>query len=195
MKKIKYKIKSNKVLYSICLFFYTFFQDLINCFLNYFVAFIPLWILRKFFYVLFGMKIGKRSRIGKGCTIIGCKGISIGNDNVINDHVLLDGRSKLFIGDHNSISMYAKIYTGTHKSYSNTFEYSGVVTSIKNNCWIGTAAVVMPGSEVNDFTIISVNSVFKGISEEKGIYIGNPAELKRKRDIQNHYSLSGFMIL
>lgn len=164
-----------------------FCDNLVYIFLNYFVAYIPAWFIRKFFYRLFGMSIGKKSRINQRVIIFNPKTIKIGNGCVINEYALLDGRSGLTIGNGNSISMYAKIYTGTHKSYSNTFEYLGKPTLIKDNCWIGTSAVIMPGSELADFTIISVNSVFKGKSTEKGIYMGIPAVKIKDREITNKY--------
>ena len=39
--------------------------DLLLVFLNYFVARIPCWHIRKLFYFIFGLKIGKGSRINQ----------------------------------------------------------------------------------------------------------------------------------
>ena len=164
-------------------------DDIIFIFLNYGVGYIPFWTIRKLFYRMFGMKIGKRSRIAMRCVIQGCNRIVIGNNSVINEFVYLDGRGRLTIGDNNSISMYAKIYSATHKSFSNQFEYWERETIIEDNCWIGTSAVVMPGSHLKDFTIISVNSVFKGTSEIKGIYMGIPAVLTKSRKIDDKYEI------
>ena len=93
--------------------------------LNYFVAYIPLWTVRKILYSIFGMKIGKKSRIAMRVVVLNPRAIEIGERNVINEFVLLDGRSGLKIGSDNSISMYVKIYSGTHDSNSNTFAYRG----------------------------------------------------------------------
>ena len=124
-----------------------------------------------------------------GAILMKPSGISIGENTIINQYVLLDGRSGLTIGNNNSISMFAKIYTGTHKSYSDNFEYYGKCTKICDNCWIGTSSIIMPGSELKDFTILSVNSLYKGISSEKDILVGNPANAIRKRDINNKYKI------
>ena len=124
------------------------YDDIFYIILNYFVAYIPFWNIRKILYRLFGMEIGKNSRVAMRCIVMGqkgCHGICIGENNVINEYVLLDGRSGLLIGNNNSISMFAKIYTGTHKTHSNQFEYIGKRTFIGNNCWIGAAAVILPG--------------------------------------------------
>ena len=100
-------------------------NDVEYIFLNYFVAYIPLWTVRRFLYKIFGMKIGKKSRIAMRAVVFKPRGIEIGERNVINEFVLLDGRSGLKIGNDNSISMFAKIYTGTHNSHSDSFEYRG----------------------------------------------------------------------
>lgn len=157
--------------------------------LNYFVAYIPLWTVRKFLYRICGMKIGKKSRIAMRALVFKPQGIEIGERNVINEFVLLDGRSGLKIGSDNSISMFAKLYSGTHDSNSDTFEYRGRCTTLCDNCWIGTSAIIMPGSKVSDFAIISANSLFKGVAVEKGIYQGVPATYIRQRNITAKYQL------
>ena len=158
--------------------------------LNYFVAYIPFWTVRKFLYRIFGMKIGKHSRIAMRVIVFKPKGIEIGERNVINEFALLDGRSGLIIGNDNSISMYAKIYTGTHNSHSDSFEYRGGVTTLCDNCWIGTSAIIMPGSTIKDFVVISANSLFKGVADEKGIYQGVPAAYIRQRGVSAKYQLT-----
>ena len=165
------------------------YDDINFLILNYFVAYIPFWTLRKWLYRLFGMKIGKNSRIAMRCVILGPKGIEIGERNVINEFVLIDGRSGLKIGNDNSISMYAKIYSGTHITDSPNFEYKGLKTVIMDNVWIGTSAIILPGSIINDFSVISANSLYRGKTQERGIYQGVPAELIRLRNIDEKYQL------
>ena len=166
------------------------YNDIEYIILNYFVAYIPLWTVRKFLYKLFGMKIGKKTRIAMRAIVFKPSGIEIGERNVINEFVLLDGRSGLKIGDDNSISMFAKIYTGTHNPHSDTFAYRGGRTIICDNCWIGTSAIVLPGSNINDFATISANSLFKGVAAEKGIYQGVPAVYIRQRGLTEKYHLN-----
>ena len=154
--------------------------DLGYMFTNYFVAYIPSWIIRKSLYRLLGMHIGKGSRINMRCIIMAPYRICIGENTIINEFCLLDGRGGLTIGNNTSISMYAKIYTATHKSYSEEFEYI-------------TNAVVMPGSIVEDFNIISVNSVFKGKTKPNEMWRGNPATYFKNRDVKSKYTLKNKM--
>ena len=158
--------------------------------LNYIVAYIPFWTVRKLLYRLFGLKIGKGSRIAMRCILLDPKKISIGDRTIINEFSLLDGRGTLIIGNDNSISMFSKIYSATHLSNSNDFEYVTRKTQIKDNCWLGASSVILPGSILNDFTIIGANSVFKGISEDKCIYQGVPAIKTKNRVIDKKYQLN-----
>jgi maltose O-acetyltransferase len=61
-------------------------------FTNYFVAYIPCWIVRKRLYQLLGMKIGKHSRIMMRTTITIPWRIQIGENTYINEFSYLDGR-------------------------------------------------------------------------------------------------------
>ena len=83
--------------------------------LNHFVCHIPSWSIRKFFFVLFGIKIGKHSRIGMDTTIVCPKKIKIGYNTIINEKCHLDGRGKLEIGNNTSISFGTVIITATHQ--------------------------------------------------------------------------------
>ncbi len=163
------------------------FWDVEYIFINYFIEYIPFWTIRKMLLRMLGMRIGKKSRIAMRCIIMSPGKIIIGEGNIINEFVLLDGRGGLTFGNNNSISMYAKIYTGTHKTSSETFEYISFPTEIKDNCWIGTSAVIMPGSILRDFVVVSVNSVLKGETETRGIYMGIPAKKLKERNIKEKY--------
>lgn len=167
-------------------FIKTFVRDFIYVFCNYFVSNIPIWWLRKLIFILLGMKIGKGSRICMKCTIMSPWKISIGKNTMVNEYVLLDGRGGLFIGDDCAISMGAIIYTASHYVNSSTFQYYSKKTEIMNCCWLGARCIILPGSRLDNKTVIGANSVFKGISKENDILVGNPANVIRKRNV--HYT-------
>ncbi len=66
--------------------------DFVYIFINYFVAGIPCWSIRKMLYKLFGMKIGKGSRINMKCFVIEPWNVKIGENSIINEVCLIDGR-------------------------------------------------------------------------------------------------------
>ena len=165
------------------------FNDISYIFFNYFVAYIPAWRMRKFFYLCGGMKIGKGSRIAMRCIVMRPSGIVIGRNNVINEYAILDGRYGLKIGDNNSISMHSKLYSVSHYSWSETFEANVKPTLIKDNCWIGVGAVILPGSVLEDKVVVGANSVLKGQAEENSIYVGNPGVKIKDRNLEKKYEL------
>lgn len=154
--------------------------DLVYIFLNYFVANIPAWWIRRLIYKIFGMKIGHGARIYMKCTVISPWKIRIGDNTVINEFVTLDGRGGLIIGNNCSISIYSILFTASHHINSNTFEYYKKSTSIGDGTWIGARAVIMAGSVLENGVVIGANSTTAGNMkyEENGVYIGVPAELK-----------------
>lgn len=162
-------------------------RDLLYVFLNYFVNYIPCWSIRKLCYLCMGMKIGHGTRICMKCIIVSPWNIQIGNNTMINEYVLLDGRGTLKIGDSCSLSMWSIVYTASHRKDSASFQYYERSTKIGSCCWLGSRSVIMPGSVLQDRTIISVNSTFKGLSQTSGIYIGNPAKLEGFRKLDCNY--------
>lgn len=169
------------------------FKEILYCaihiYINYFIAYIPCWIIRKFLYKLLGLKIGKGSRINQRVYIFSPWRISIGDNTMINSFAILDGRDMLTIGSNSSISMRSAIYTASHKSWSDTFEGYTKPTTIGNGVWIGLNAVVLAGACLEDNVIVGANSLIKGKTEAGGVYIGVPAEMVKKRDINADISM------
>lgn len=157
----------------------------ISLYTNFFVAYIPSWVVRKFLYRLLGLKIGKRSRINQRVYMYSPWKISIGENTVINSFSILDGRGGLTIGSNASISIRSVIYTASHKSWSETFEAYKKPTYIGDGVWICVNAVVLPGAKVKDNVILSANSVLKGETLDGGIYMGIPAKLVRLRSVRH----------
>lgn len=167
--------------------------DIDYIFLNYFVANIPCWYIRKILYLLHGMKIGAHSRINMKCIVYAPWKISIGSNTIVNEYALLDGRGRLYIKDNVSISMYSMLYSASHYSWSSTFEYYTKETVVGSGCWIGAKAIVLPGSKLEENTIIGANSVIKGVTVANGIYCGNPAKYSSERQFKGNISINTVM--
>lgn len=153
-------------------------HDLIHYILNHIVAHIPFWRVRKLFYTLSGMKIGKGSIILMGAYILDPWNITIGETVYINENCVLDGRGGIQILDNASISLHTKIITGAHISSSESFEYSSEKVFIGSNVWTGVASIVLPGAELPHGVILAAGSVaIKGKKKykENHIYSGVPA--------------------
>ncbi|MCA9368957.1 hypothetical protein KC721_01540, partial [Candidatus Woesebacteria bacterium] len=73
----------------------TIYLEAVTGFLWWCVGFIPSHMIRKFFYRLFGMKIGKGGAIHMMARIYDPRHISIGDDTIIGEKATLDGRKQL----------------------------------------------------------------------------------------------------
>lgn len=155
--------------------------------LNYFVANIPCWHVRKIFYLLFKMKIGHGARINMKVIVWAPWNIKIGENTIVNEYAFLDGRGGLSIGNNTSVAMWAVLYSSSHYVDSDSFEYYTKPTQIGNNCWICARSIILPGSNVKDKSIIGANCVFKGDTDISDVYGGNPAKFIRKRNVENDY--------
>ncbi len=86
-----------------------------------FVGFIPLHFVRKFFYLISGVKIPWDSTIHIGANFFNPSNISIGHDTIIGDHCFMDGRAPLKIGNHVGIASQVLIYNDEHDINSPTY--------------------------------------------------------------------------
>ena len=166
-------------------FIYDFKYILLNCFVRH----IPSWYIRKIFYVFMGMKIGKKSRIGINTIVVEPKNIVIGERSIINENCYLDGRGGLKIGNNASISFETTIITTTHDT-GDTFKCITESTIIKNNVWIGNNVIILNGSVIENLCVIGAGCVFKCTTEEKGIYVGNPARKIKSRECLGEYKIN-----
>ena len=166
---------------------YNFIVGLHAWFLNYIVSMIPFWCVRRFFYILSGMRIGKGSRIGLHTRVVRPGRISIGQRSIINEHCYLDGRGGLTIADDCSISIYTKIITASHKADS--FAYYEKPVVIEDHVWIGCNAIVLDGSYLARGCIIGAGAVVKKETEKMGIYAGNPIKHIKTRESDLSYYL------
>lgn len=158
-------------------------ESLLYMFLSYIVGNIPVWTIRKIFYVMMGMKIGCGSRIYMKCIIRVPWKIQIGSNTVINENCYLDGRGGLKIGDNVSISFFTIIITASHDSRSETFDYIKKEIVICDSVWIGARAIVLQGSKIEKACILAAGSSLKGTTEAGYIYSGVPAVKRRERGV------------
>lgn len=164
--------------------------DLITFLLNYIITYIPFWHIRKIFYKICGMKIGSNSIILMGTKIYKPWKIRIGNNVVINEKCILDGRGGIIIGNNVSISMYTYILTGTHDVHSNCFEYKSDLVILKDNVWTGIRSIILPGAVFEKKAVLAAGSVAKGGGyDEDYIYSGVPALKIKRREVSEDYLL------
>jgi len=149
------------------------FPKIATRFCNYFLDFelmilrwvshVPSHTIRKMFYLLAGMKIGKGSVIHMWANFFDPSGISIGNDTIIGDHAFLDGRSHLSIGNHVDVASSVMIYNSEHNVDDNNFSVMENVTeepvTIDDYVFIGPRVIILPGVKVGKGAVIGAGAV------------------------------------
>jgi acetyltransferase-like isoleucine patch superfamily enzyme len=94
----------------------------------------------------------------------------------------IQGIGKIYIGGYTFVGPNVGIISANHDIYDLRNHQKGDVR-IGSYCWIGMNAIVLPGVELGDFTIVGAGSVVtKSFSEGYCVIAGNPAKLVRKLD-------------
>lgn len=156
---------------------------------NHLITHVPIWPLRKMWFKLLGMKIGRGSRILLGTTFEGIRGIEIGEHSYINSSCHLDGRGGLSIGSNVNISNYSVIITGSHIMSSSSFAYRSGHVIIEDYCWLGTRAMVLDRTRLREKVVVGAGSVIKGTTEQNSVYIGVPARKVGERGLVGSYDV------
>lgn len=124
-------------------------------------------------------KVHSRVHFGKGLAVhLGeesslNRGMWIGNDTVIGNHVMFGPEVTILSGSHNfgdvSIPMTKQGAT----------ERRAVV--IGNDVWIGTRTIILPGVKIGNHAIVGAGSIVTKDVPDWAICAGNPARVIRYR--------------
>lgn len=151
---------------------------------------IPFHSVRKFVFLISGIKIGKGSVIHMGCKFFEPKHVIIGDDSIIGDHAFLDGRAKLFIGNHVDIASEVMIFNSEHDIESELFEAKNDPVVIGDYVFIGPRAIILPGVKIGKGAVVAAAAVVTKDVGDFSVVGGVPAQVIRERKMKNlHYRL------
>ena len=150
-----------------------------------YVGLVPSHHFRRFFYRLAGMKIGKGSTIHMGARFYDPRNIQIGNDSIIGEEAILDGRDKLIIGDHVDIASEVMIYNSEHDVQSSDFHAKTAPVEISDYVFIGPRAIILPGVKLGRGAVVGAGAVVTKDVQEFSIVGGVPAQKIGERKIKN----------
>ena len=149
------------------------------------VGYVPSHHYRRFFYRMFGMKIGKGSTIHMRAGFYNAANIKIGEDSVIGEGAVLDGRDKLTIGNHVDIATEVMIYNAEHDVKDPDFRAIIAPVVIEDYVFIGPRAIILPGVTVKKGAVVGAGAVVtKDVGE--GVIVGGvPAKQIGVRDTKD----------
>lgn len=149
------------------------------------VGHIPIHFKRKFFYQIFGMKIGRGSTIHMWANFFQPKNIKIGEGTIIGDHAFLDGRAPLFIGNHVDIASSVMIYNSEHDLEREDFSAIEEPVEIGDYVFIGPRAIILPGVKIGKGAVVAAGAVVAHNVPDFTIVGGVPAKVIGERKNKN----------
>ena len=126
--------------------------------------------------------IGDNVKIGKNTTIFGSKDsqVIIEDDVYISPNCYFNGAFGLHIGKEVTFSVGVLIFTDSGPNVGPLTSYFPTQKAkiiIKNGCWIGAGSILLPGTEMEEASILASNSTLKSRVKTYTIFGGNPAKL------------------
>lgn len=149
------------------------------------VGHIPLHHVRRFFYRLAGVKIGKGSAIHMHTVFYNPQHIRIGEDSIIGEGAVLDGRDILSIGNHVDIASEVMIYNAEHDVQSDDFHAKAAPVTIEDYVFIGPRAIILPGVHLGKGAVVGAGAVVTKDVASFAIVGGVPAKVIGERTNKN----------
>ncbi len=149
------------------------------------VGYFPSHFLRRTFYKFSGIQMGAGSTIHMGARFFYPPNISIGQGSILGDHIFLDGRDKLSIGNQVDIASQVLIYNSEHDLSSESMAATTAPVEIGDYVFIGPRAIILPGVKVGRGSVVAAGAVVTKDIPEFTIVGGVPAKEIGKRNLQN----------
>lgn len=140
--------------------------------------------LRKKLLTLFGAQIHSTARIYRGVRVSVPKNLILEEGSCLGPNAVVYNLGKVHIGRRATISQEAKLICASHNIRTTKHELTTREIIVSENAWVAAYATVGPHALIERNVVIGLASVFKGKSEEGGIYVGNPAVLVGTRLIK-----------
>jgi len=167
----------------------TITREFIN-FVLHIVGCIPSHLVRRFFYRIAGMHIGSGSTIHMGAKFYNPRRITIGNDTILGEGVVLDGRERLQIGNHVDFASEVMVYNSQHDISSEDFHAVSAPVIIEDYVFVGPRAIILPGVTIGKGAVVAAGAVVTKDVHQFEIVGGVPAKVIGERKAKElHYRL------
>lgn len=159
--------------------------------LVYYTSIIPSHHIRLFVYkYLLQMSVGKRASIYYRCEFRSPWLIKIGDNTIIGDQCIIDGRTGVEIGNNVNFSTGVWIWSLQHEYRSKLFGLSsktGIV--IKDYAWLGPRTIILPGVTIGEGAVVAAGSVVTKDVLPYSLVGGIPAKKIGERPQNLEYNL------
>ena len=169
--------------------FKSFSSELLLYFCNEWVATIPNRRLRHWYYrKVMRFNVSKHGNIFMHCTFDCAKGLTIGENSVVNAKCRVDTRGDIVIGNNVSISQEVIILTADHDLDEPDFRGRNRTVIIEDFVWIGTRALILPGIIIGRGAVVAAGAVVTKNVPPFTLVGGVPAKVIRMRGTDINYT-------
>ena len=106
------------------------------------------------------------------------------NNSCLGRNVNCYNYDTIYIGNKSIISQNTFLCTASHNYNSKKFELITDKIIIKKNVWVSANCFVAPGVILEDNSVILANSNIISNTKKNYVYAGNPAKIKKKRNLK-----------
>jgi len=125
---------------------------------------------------LFGGRVGVRCQLARDVDIVVPWNITLGDDVIIEDRVILYSLGPIVIGDGCVIDCKAHLCAGTHDMTDPMFPLIKPPITLGQGCFVGFDAYIGPEVVLGDQTIVHARSSVYRSTEPGSEWRGNPAK-------------------
>lgn len=160
----------------------TLWLEFVTGVLWWIVGCIPSHTIRLLCYRAAGMQIGTGSTIHMKARIYDPRFIEIGEDTILGERIVLDGRKQLkdsggglSIGNHVDIASEVMIWTSEHDLQDPSFAAIEAKVVIEDYVFIGPRAILLPGITIGTGAVVGAGAVVTKNVPAGDIVAGIPA--------------------
>ncbi len=146
---------------------------------------VPIHWFRKLIYRLGGLTIGRGSTIHTGVRFYDPRNIIIGEDSIVGERTVLDGRAVLTIGNHVDIASEVMIYNSEHDVHDVEFKAKSGEVQIDDYAFIGPRAIILPGVKIGKGAVVAAAAVVTKDVAPYAIVAGVPAKTIGERRVKD----------
>ena len=88
---------------------------------------------------------------------------------------------KVTIGENSCIGQGCQLITGSHNYKSQNFEMITAPINIGIGCWLTSNVIVLMGVNINDYSVVGINSLVTKSIDTNSVALGQPAKIVGKR--------------
>jgi maltose O-acetyltransferase len=156
----------------------------LKVYLLHIIGHFPSHTVRLIFYKISGIKIGKGSVIHTGANFYEPRNITIGEDTIIGEGAVLDGRAKLMIGNHVDFASEVMIYNSQHDINDENFSAVNREVVIEDYVFVGPRSIILPGVKIGKGAIVAAAAVVTKDVPPYAIVAGVPAHVIGERKLK-----------